>query len=47
MFDFIITKTFNTFKTYPEIELACKNWKSLIKTKFQKKTFLNSKKGSI
>ena len=46
MFDFIITKTFNTFKTYPEIELACKNWKSLIKTKFPK-TFLKSKKGSI
>ena len=46
MFTFIITKNFNTFKTYPEIELACKNWKSLIKTKFPK-SFLKSKKGSI
>ena len=31
MLTFIITQNFNTFKLYPETELACKNWKSLIK----------------
>ena len=46
MFTFFITYNFNTFKLYPETDLACKNWKSLIKTKFPK-TFLKSKKGSI
>ena len=45
MLTFIITQNFNTFKLYPETELACKNWKSLFKTKFPK-TFLKSKKGS-
>ena len=46
MLTFIITQNFNTFKLYPETELACENWKSLFTTKFPK-TFLKSRKGSI